>query len=83
MEGKMSMFPQKQRRTSRFVKSEDSIELFCICHMPEIPPMVECSQCSNWYHVSCVSVPQEALDHSTLLIIINYVVNTFVFHCEK
>ena len=49
MEGKMSMFPQKQRRTSRLVKLEDSIELFCICHniMPEIPPMVECSQCSN------------------------------------
>ena len=63
-EGKMLMFPQKQRRTSR--KSEDSIELFCICHMPEIPPMVECSQCSNWYHVSCVSVPQEALDDSSI-----------------
>ena len=66
MEGKMSMFPQKQRWTSRLVKSEDSIELFCICHMPEIPPMVECSQCSNWYHVSCVCVPQEALDDSSI-----------------
>ena len=35
-EEKMSMFPQKQKWTSRLVKSEDLIELFCICHMPEI-----------------------------------------------
>ena len=47
---------------------EDLIELFCICPMPEIPPMVECSRCivTGSYHVSCVSVPQEALDDSNI-----------------
>ena len=58
-EGKMLMFPQKQKQTSRLVKSDDSI----VSAITEIPPMVECS---NWYHVSCVSVPQEALDESNI-----------------
>ena len=38
MEEKMTMFPLKPRRTNRLVKSEDTIELFCTCRMPEIPP---------------------------------------------
>lgn len=61
----MSMFPHKPRRITRMVKQEDTLELFCTCRMPEIPPMVECSRCCNWYHVNCVSVPQEALDNSS------------------
>ena len=66
MEEKMTMFPLKPRRTNRLVKSEDTIELFCACRMPEIPPMVEYYKCNNWYPVSCVSVPQKALDDSSI-----------------
>ena len=42
------------------------LNFLCICYMPEIPPIVECSQCSNWFYVICVSVPQEALDDSSI-----------------
>lgn len=39
------------------------VEVHCICrtsHNREV--MVQCSNCSNWYHPSCVNVPQKALD---------------------
>ena len=29
--------------------------------MPEVPPMVECTECKKWYHVDCVTVPKEAV----------------------
>lgn len=66
--GELSMFPLLKSRLQRDVgvKSKDHIELFCTCRMPEIPPMVECSKCKEWYHVHCVEVPQAALDNSSL-----------------
>ena len=33
--------------------------------MPEIPPMVECAECKEWYHTECVTVPMEALENSS------------------
>ena len=41
-------------------------EIFCVCRMPEVPPMVECSKCGRWYHVQCVDVPKMALDDSNI-----------------
>ena len=63
----LTMFPLvKSKQQSRSaVKSEDYIELFCICHMPEILPMVECSNCKKWYHVHCTYV-QAALDNTSV-----------------
>ena len=61
----VSMFPSlKPRRQVGVVKSEDFIPLYCTWRMPEIPPMVECSHCNEWYHTSCIDVPKEALDNS-------------------
>ena len=64
--GKLTMFPLlKPIRQGGLVRSRESMELFCTCRMPEIPPMVECSTCGEWYHVQCVSVPEEALEDSS------------------
>ena len=67
--GELTMFPlgKKTRRVKpiKSIKSVDFIELYCTCRMPQLPgEMVECSDCKDWYHVDCVSVPQEALDNT-------------------
>jgi len=39
------------------------VEVHCLCrtsHYNEV--MVQCSNCNNWYHPNCVSVPHKALD---------------------
>ena len=45
------------------IKSEDIIEVFCTCRMPEIDgiDMVQCDKCTEWYHVGCVTVPSQAM----------------------
>ena len=63
--GALTMFPLgKKTNRVKQIKSFDFIELYCNC-LPELPgEMVECSDYKHWYHVDCVSVPQEALDNT-------------------
>ena len=49
-----------------YLNSEDKIDLYCTFRMPEILPMVQCSSCKEWYHVVCISVPQETIDSSSV-----------------
>ena len=59
----LSMFPTfSPSRRSHGIFSSETIELFCTCRMPDIPPMVQCSGCSVWYHTECVNVPKPALE---------------------
>ena len=59
--GKLTMFPLVKRQMPRkVVRHVDIIELYCSCRMPEVPPMVECSKCKEWYHIKYVSAyPKE------------------------
>ncbi|KAI7814641.1 death-inducer obliterator 1-like [Triplophysa rosa] len=44
-------------------QQEEDVDVHCICrtsHNQEV--MVQCSNCNNWYHPNCVSVPHKALD---------------------
>lgn len=40
------------------------IELFCMCQKPWNPNhfMVACDECNEWYHDSCLGIPQEDLE---------------------
>ena len=62
----MTLFPvKKTRRAEGRVKSEDSIEVFCDCRMPQLPSvdMIQCSTCNEWFHVNlCVQVPSKAME---------------------
>ena len=64
--GELSMFPLVKKNAAASVKSEDYIELFCTCRMPEILPMVECSNCKKWYHVYCTAVLQDVISITSL-----------------
>lgn len=61
---RMTMFPtMKERRGATKAKSSNTINIFCVCRMPELQniEMVACCKCKAWYHVHCVSVPQSVL----------------------
>ena len=64
---KMAMFPHTKTRRGGHVHSSEEIELYCTCRMPEVPPMVECTEYKLWYHVDCVTVPKEALENSNVV----------------
>ena len=64
--GKITMFPAVPRKIIRHIKSTEKIPVFCSCRLPEMVSMVECSKCNEWYHTDCVSVPDVALNNTTV-----------------
>ena len=65
--GILSLFPSASSvRDDCGILSTETIELYCKCRMPEIPPMVECSTCGEWFHTECVNVPDDALDDTDI-----------------
>ena len=64
----VSLFPSASSvRDDSGILSTETIELYCKCRMSEIPPMVECSSCGEWFHTECVNVPDDALDDTHIL----------------
>ena len=63
--GRMTLFPHKTivNPTSPVTQKED-LPIFCICRMPEQGEMVECSNCQEWFHVSCEVIPKKAIEES-------------------
>ena len=61
---------RSERRKNLKVKKIDRVKVYCICRMldmPQQPPMICCSECSEWYHGDvCISlVPKCAWDKKT------------------
>ena len=50
------------------IKEKDEIELYCMCRMPEVIPMIQCSYCEQWYHIACLQEPvlQAVIEDSNL-----------------
>ena len=60
-ERKLKMFPVVKRNEMR-VTEVDQILIYCFCIMPDVGGMIECSNCSMWYHVpSCSFLTQAVL----------------------
>ena len=48
------------------------VKVYCTCRLPDDGhKMVECYQCKEWYHTSCVEIPRTYNRQSELLIIYN------------
>ena len=57
---------KKSKRSNHFPVRE--IELFCTCEMPQTyDDMVECEQCDNWFHLSCVGLSNAPNNSETWL----------------
>ena len=66
---RISLLPLlKQRRAGSLKKNVDTVPVYCICRMPECCSidMIECCNCSEWYHVTCVPLVAEALENPDL-----------------
>ena len=63
----MTPFPGKPKFSKCSKLRISNIEIYCNCRMPyysdkeDNDDMVECSGCSEWYHVSCETVPPQVL----------------------
>ena len=66
----MSCFPKStEKRVSRCQSRLAATELHCKCRIPYNKSstkyedqMLECSQCLEWYHVSCENIPAKLFD---------------------
>jgi len=59
----------KTRRGCSSVKSNDTIDIYCTCRMPDtFGNVVECSKCKKWYHVCCVHVHKKAVQDQSLCV---------------
>ena len=58
--------PRNTRRRSKPIRKEN-VHVFCVCRLiDDGTPMVECSSCQEWYHFSCVNVPDHILRNKKL-----------------
>ena len=63
----MEMFPVTRQRRAQKAKFVQDINIYCKCRMPTMgEDMLQCSNCEQWYHISCVRVPQNALDDTSI-----------------
>jgi hypothetical protein len=60
--GVITMFPyDKTRRANKKMKNIQKMMVYCTCRLPEFGEMIECSCCTEWFHVDlCVTVPSRA-----------------------
>ena len=62
----MSPFPRNNsKRSIKCQPSLNTIEIYCSCRMPydkNGEDMVECSNCQEWYHISCENVSQKVFE---------------------
>ena len=60
----ISAFPRvKQGFTRKRVLLSLSFSIYCICRGPDIKPMASCDVCMEWFHPSCVSIPDEVFQY--------------------
>lgn len=63
--GKTTHFPSRSRRVQEDRAVGVSVtDIFCVCRQPEQLPMVCCDLCCEWYHPSCISVPDGVFSDS-------------------
>ena len=66
-QGIIAPFPiLKHRRARKKVKYSETFSVYCDCRMPETAEMVECSECLQWFHIDCVTVPKQALENPNI-----------------
>lgn len=72
-EGKLGQFPTIGKRKPCQKSGIQRIPIYCICRLPDDgSEMIQCSQCDEWYHTSCIKVDKMFIDDSEL-----------VWNCDK
>lgn len=59
---KIKTFPSTDRHITARILHQITVEIHCICRMPELSKrMVCCDCCGLWYHEGCIPIPKEVL----------------------
>ena len=56
---KIEPFPHARKPATICIRNIVSIELYCVCKLPEAGNMVCCDLCNNWYHYHCVGLQEQ------------------------
>lgn len=61
----ITSFPSRRKSSSRQrVVEEVIVAIFCLCRQPERLPMVCCDICDEWFHNSCLYIPEDDFEHA-------------------
>lgn len=55
----ITSFPSRGRPMKSRLIDEVVVDVYCVCRQPERLPMACCDRCTEWFHCSCVSIPDE------------------------
>ena len=63
----MTMFPVRNNLRRPKQPKKENVSVFCVCRLiDDGTQMVQCSSCQEWYHQTCVRVPQHILESEEL-----------------
>ena len=63
-EGKLCQFPSLGKRRSRQKAGIQRVPIYCVCRLPDDESeMIQCSECAEWYHTSCVIVDRRVVEN--------------------
>ena len=55
-------FPARKRNIKNRTKKVETMSVHCDCRLPEEGKMICCDECEEWFHGTCVRIPEEAWD---------------------
>ena len=61
----ITFFPCYSKRKASKVHTEVTIDIICLCRLPEYGNMICCHACGEWYHENCVKAPKAAWEEET------------------
>ena len=65
--GYVTQFPGIQRIPTKKKFRSYRIPVYCVCRLIEEDTMIQCNTCSEWFHVTCINVPQKYIKNKHLV----------------
>ena len=53
--GVIAPFPHQQVERKTAILNSEHVEVYCHCRQPERGRMIQCGQCSEWFHSKCIT----------------------------
>ena len=67
----ITSFPCYSKRKAPKIHTEVTIDIICLCRLPEYGNMICCHACGEWYHENCVKAPKAAWEEENFIWVCN------------
>lgn len=67
----VTAFPCYSKRKAPRIHKELTIDIICLCRLPEYGNMICCHACGEWYHENCVQAPKAAWEEENFVWVCN------------